>query len=129
MADVLPLRALHYDPSAAGDFTDLVAPPYDVIDDAGRAELASRSPHNVVAVDLPEGDDPYAEAARVWEEWRREGIVVEDHTEALWPLMQEYDAPDGRRVLVTEADPEGATPPPGIAPPQSATILALNAQR
>jgi uncharacterized protein (DUF1015 family) len=98
MADVLPLRALHYDPSAAGDFADLVAPPYDVIDDARRAQLASRSPHNVVAVDLPEGDDPYAEAARLWDEWRRDGIVVQDETDSLWPLVQEYDAPDGRRV-------------------------------
>jgi uncharacterized protein (DUF1015 family) len=98
MADVLPLRALHYDPATAGDFNDLVAPPYDVIDAAGRALLAGRSPNNVVAVDLPQGDDPYAEAARIWDEWRRTGIVVQDGADALWPLVQEYDAPDGRRV-------------------------------
>jgi uncharacterized protein (DUF1015 family) len=98
MADVRPLRALHYDPSAAGDFGDLVAPPYDVIDATRRAQLASRSPYNVVAVDLPQGEDPYAEAARLWKEWRRQGIVVADQADAVWPLEQEYDAPDGRRM-------------------------------
>jgi uncharacterized protein (DUF1015 family) len=98
MADVLPLRALHYDPTVAGDFGTLVAPPYDVIDAPRRAELAGRSPHNVVAVDLPEGDDPYAHAAQVWERWQADGIVVRDDSDALWPLVQEYDAPDGRRM-------------------------------
>jgi len=98
MADVQPLRAIHYDPAVAGTLSDLVAPPYDVIDDSRRAELAARSPNNVVAVDLPVGEDPYAEAARVWQRWRDEGVVVEDSSEALWPLEQEYRAPDGRRL-------------------------------
>jgi len=54
MADVQPLRALHFDPGVAGPLDRLVAPPYDVIDADRRAELAARSPHNVVNVDLPE---------------------------------------------------------------------------
>ena len=53
MADVQPLRALRYDPAHAGPLDDLIAPPYDVIDDELRAELAARSPYNVVHVDLP----------------------------------------------------------------------------
>ena len=44
MADVEPLRALHYDPAVAGPLQDLAAPPYDVIDPEQRAELAARSP-------------------------------------------------------------------------------------
>ncbi|MEA2273950.1 MAG: hypothetical protein QOI98_2658 [Solirubrobacteraceae bacterium] len=98
MADVQPLRAIHYDTAVAGDLGNLVAPPYDVIDDDRRAELASRSPHNVVAVDLPVGEDPYAEAARIWLSWRADGVVVEDASEALWPLVQEYRGPDGREL-------------------------------
>ena len=34
MADVQPLRALHYDPAVVGALADVVAPPYDVIDAA-----------------------------------------------------------------------------------------------
>ena len=63
MADVQPLRALHYDQAVAGPLQDLVAPPYDVIDPPAREALQARSPHNVVAIDLPQGDDPYATAA------------------------------------------------------------------
>jgi uncharacterized protein (DUF1015 family) len=94
MADVQPLRALHYDQAVAGPLQDLVAPPYDVIDPAQRAQLAARSPHNVVRVDLPEGDEPYATAAELMAAWRAEGAVVRDETPALWALTQDYTGPD-----------------------------------
>jgi len=114
MADVEPLRALHYDQAVAGDLQDLVAPPYDVIDPQQREELAARSPHNVVRVDLPTGDDPYAHAAQLWTEWRAEGAVTHDDEPALWALVQDYTGPDGRamtrngffaRVRVTDYGP------------------------
>jgi uncharacterized protein (DUF1015 family) len=97
MADVQPLEALHYDQAVAGPLQDLVAPPYDVIDPQQRAELAARSPYNVVRVDLPEGDDPYAEAARLWQQWQQEQAVVPD-APAFWALVQDYTGPDGRRL-------------------------------
>src|ERR1700684_1716150 len=56
MVDVQPLRALHYEPAVAGELADVVAPPYDVIDATQRAELLARSPLNIVAVDLPQGE-------------------------------------------------------------------------
>jgi uncharacterized protein (DUF1015 family) len=95
MADVKPLRAVHYDLGKAGSLGSLTAPPYDVIDAPMRAELASRSPHNVVAVDLPQGDDPYAGAARFWAQWLDSGIVVRDPEPALWALTQAYRTPEG----------------------------------
>src|SRR3954469_26023527 len=96
MADVQPLRALHYDPEVAGDLAGLVAPPYDVIDAEQRAALAARSPHNVVEIDLPQGDDPYAAAARTFAEWRDEGFLTRDDEPAFWVLTQDYTGPDGR---------------------------------
>jgi uncharacterized protein (DUF1015 family) len=97
MADVQPLRALHYDLARVGGLQDVVAPPYDVIDPAQRAALAARSPHNVVRVDLPEeGEDPYAGAADTLARWRAEGAVVQDEEPALWVLAQDYTGPDGR---------------------------------
>ncbi|MDO8209119.1 DUF1015 domain-containing protein [Conexibacter sp. CPCC 206217] len=100
MAEILPLTALHYDQAVAGPLDELVAPPYDVIDDDLRAELTSRSPHNVVNIDLPQTDgpeDPYAHAAQLLQQWRDEGAVVQDDTPAIWPLTQDYTGPDGRR--------------------------------
>ena len=98
MADVRPFPALHYDPERAGPIADVVAPPYDVIDDTQRAELVARSPSNVVEIDLPrteDGSDPYEHAAETLEEWRRDGILVQDEEPSLWALTQDYFGPDG----------------------------------
>ncbi len=101
MAEVRPLQALHYDLEKAGSLADVVAPPYDVIDDEQRAELVARSPHNVVELDLPrdpEGGDPYEHAARLLEQWRDEGVLVNDPGPAIWALEQDYTAPKGSRL-------------------------------
>ena len=99
MADVQPLRALHYDLAKVGSLADVAAPPYDVIDPEQRRRLADRSPYNVVRVDLPEGEpDPYAKAAAIFERWQQEGAVVRDDEPALWTLTQDYTGPDGRAL-------------------------------
>jgi uncharacterized protein (DUF1015 family) len=95
MADVEPLRALHYDVGKAGPLDRLTAPPYDVIDAEQRAELAAKSPYNVVEVDLPQGEHPYERAAELFARWRSEGIVVRDPEPALWVQRQVYRTPDG----------------------------------
>lgn len=102
MAEALPFPALHYDLSAVGSLGAVTAPPYDVIDAAGRAELVARSPFNVVELDLPEaagpGGDPYAHAAETLEEWVLNGILAQDREPSLWALTQEFDRPDGGRL-------------------------------
>jgi uncharacterized protein (DUF1015 family) len=95
MADVQPLRALHYDLAKVGPLGDVAAPPYDVIDAEQRAALVARSPHNVVEIDLPDGEDPYAHAAELFAAWQRSGVLVRDAEPALWALEQRYSGPDG----------------------------------
>jgi uncharacterized protein (DUF1015 family) len=100
MAEVLPLGALHYDLRAVGSLDAVLAPPYDVIDDAMRAELVAKSPFNVVEVDLPRapgGGDPYLHACTTFEAWRQQGIVTHDRAPALWPATQAYTTPGGDR--------------------------------
>ena len=100
MADVQPLRALRYDLGKAGPLDRLTAPPYDVIDSETRAELASRSPHNVVHVDLPQnGEDRYGRAAGLLDQWRSSSIVVQEEEPALWALTQAYRLPGGRELV------------------------------
>jgi uncharacterized protein (DUF1015 family) len=98
MAKIEPLTALHYALSKTGGLQQVVAPPYDVIDAAQRAELEQRSPYNVVRIDLPQaedGGDPYAQAAELVNDWKRDGVLEIDDTPALWPIEQDYTGPDG----------------------------------
>src|SRR3954454_9221619 len=98
MAEVLPRKALPYDLRAVGSLDAVAAPPYDVIDDAMRAELVAKSPFNVVEVDLPVapgGGDAYLHAQTPFEAWRQQGIGTHDRQPALWPATQEYTTPDG----------------------------------
>ncbi len=108
MADVQPLKALHYDLDKVGGLAAVASPPYDVIDAAGRARLLERSPYNAVAVDLPVPfdpadpasrpvGDPYEDTARRIDAWRTEGVLVADAEDAVWALAQDYTAPDGAR--------------------------------
>jgi uncharacterized protein (DUF1015 family) len=97
MAQIEPLRALHYNLEETGGLQDVIAPPYDVIDDTERTELEARSPYNVVRIDLPQGDNPYEHAAETLAEWRQDQIIVQDEQPTLWVLEQEYTGPDGQR--------------------------------
>jgi uncharacterized protein (DUF1015 family) len=89
VADVRPFRALRY---SVSDLSAVVAPPYDVISEEQRAEYLARSPYNIVHLTLPESEE---QAARDLEEWRREGVLVEDDEPAYWWLSQRYTGPDG----------------------------------
>jgi uncharacterized protein (DUF1015 family) len=95
MAELKPLRALHYDPAVAGPLADVVSPPYDVIDPDQRDALVARSPYNVVAIDLPVGEDRYNDAGALLETWKSQGVVTTDTHDALWALTQNYSGPDG----------------------------------
>jgi uncharacterized protein (DUF1015 family) len=71
-----PFRALRY---ATADLDLLVAPPYDVLSDLDVDELRSRSPDNIVHVDVPRGaEDRYARAAERLDRWRADGVLVSD---------------------------------------------------
>jgi uncharacterized protein (DUF1015 family) len=99
MADVQPLKALHYNLKKTGDLQSVVSPPYDVIDAEMRQRLEAQSPYNVVRIDLPvsaDGSDVYAHAAALLASWQADGAVVQDSEAAIWPLEQDYVGPDGR---------------------------------
>lgn len=74
-----PFRGLRYD-AARASLGDVTAPPYDVIDDRQRAELAAND-RNAVRIDLPvdeDGEDRYVVAQRLLQEWQDEGTLVTD---------------------------------------------------
>jgi uncharacterized protein (DUF1015 family) len=97
MAEIAPFKGILFDRARAGSPEKLLAPPYDVINDADRAKLAALDPHNVVRLILPEGegDTKYANAAKDLKAWLGEGILKRDDTAALYRYHQTFTA-EGR---------------------------------
>jgi uncharacterized protein (DUF1015 family) len=94
MAEIKPFRAVRYDEERAGPIGSLLALPYDVIGSEDRERYLASSPFNVVRLILP--DSP-TEAARLFREWQRDGVLVQEEQEAIWWLRQDYEGPDGVR--------------------------------
>ena len=88
-----PLRALRYNPEFV-ELGDVVAPPYDVISPADRDAYLRRSAHSIVRLLLP---DAPSQAARLLQDWRREGALLRDTEPSIWWHTQTYVAPDGER--------------------------------
>jgi uncharacterized protein (DUF1015 family) len=94
MAEVRPYRAVRYDEERAGPIGSLLALPYDVIGSEDRERYLAASPYNVVRLIVP---DSAEEAARLFREWQRDGVLVQEEQDAIWWLRQDYEGPDGIR--------------------------------
>ncbi|MBN2848569.1 MAG: DUF1015 domain-containing protein [Coriobacteriia bacterium] len=104
MSLVRPFTARFYRHRPGEDLTARVAPPYDVISPGQRAALLERDPHNVVALELPEGpldrtapDNRYATGRATWAEWHDHGVIVDDESPAIYVLEQSWEH-EGRHV-------------------------------
>jgi uncharacterized protein (DUF1015 family) len=91
VADVRSFAAVRYDEAKAGPLESLVAPPFDVISPDERQGYLAGSPYNVVHLTLPDSEQ---DAARLWREWRAEGVLAQAPVGA-WALSQTYVGPDG----------------------------------
>ncbi|HXI63590.1 MAG TPA: DUF1015 domain-containing protein [Gemmatimonadales bacterium] len=100
---VAPFRGERYAPQAGGQWSALLAPPYDVISREERASYAARDPHNIVHLILPEasapgeGGDRYAHAATLLATWREQGVLRPDPGESVYALAQDYALASGER--------------------------------
>jgi len=100
MANVQAFHGLRYDLGHVGTLSDVVAPPYDVIDEEMQNELYTKHPANVVRLILnreepgdgattgTETADKYARAARFLRNWRREGVLQKDAQAAIYVYHQ-----------------------------------------
>lgn len=104
MVAVSPFRALRYNPAAAGDFSRVIAPPYDVIDAQEQERLYQASPHNIVRLILgkqastdTDTDNRYTRARRDYDAWRAQGILRQDAAPAVYAIEHVFDDPGGAR--------------------------------
>ena len=98
-----PFGGVRYDTDRVA-LDDVVAPPYDVIDEDELTRLEARSPYNAVRVELSreaDGSDPYEGARRRLEEWLATGVLAVDPEPALYPYRMGFRDGAGRSRQTT----------------------------
>ena len=95
---IAPFRALVFSRERCGPLENLVAPPYDLIDQARQDELYARSPCNVVRLELNRDADPYGSAAATLAQWIDARVVEPTSRPAIYFYTQRFEV-DGRRLV------------------------------
>ncbi len=96
MVQIQSFRGLRYDLMRVGNLSDVVAPPYDVIDPQLQNKLYDRHPKNVVRLvlnrrEVGDSDDAvYERAAHCLNDWKRDGSLTPDKTAAIYVYHQEF---------------------------------------
>ena len=89
-------HGIRYDLGHVGSLSNVVAPPYDVIDAEMQKQLYERHPANVVRLILNRtepGDsheDQYSRASRFLKNWQREGVLMKEAQAAIYAYKQVF---------------------------------------
>jgi uncharacterized protein (DUF1015 family) len=95
MALVYPFRGFRYSKEVIGDFSQVVAQPYDKTTPSMQDDYYRRSPYNVVRITLNsekknDADTHYPEAGAIFNQWIERKVLIQDDREAIYPYYQEY---------------------------------------
>ena len=90
MARLVPIKALRYT-QYAGDLANLIAPPYDVINEKQRKELSENLIYNSIHLELAEpGIDRDLKVQKKLEDWLSSGILEDSKEEYFFAYEQEF---------------------------------------
>lgn len=98
MPNIQPFSGYRYNPGRVGLLSDVVSPPYDVIDDKMQNELYAKHPNNVVRLILnkqdpandTESNNRYTRSAALVKEWKEDGVLVKEAHAAIYVYHQVY---------------------------------------
>ena len=97
MPSIQAFHGIRYDLGHVGALSDVIAPPYDVIDEAMQTELYEKHPANAVRLILnrqepgDSGDEKYQRAASFLKNWRREGVLQGEAQAAIYCYTQTFE--------------------------------------
>ena len=107
MAVIAPLKGVRYNPDRVGKIDDVVTPPYDVINENSVDLFVSKTPYSMIRLDITKNPGPsdgsdarYVEAAALFQQWLKEGILIRDDQDSLYLYEVEYlHPPSGERRI------------------------------
>ena len=95
--EILPLEAIVYNQNKV-DLNDVIAPPYDVIDEKYLDELYERSKYNIARLILTKGSNRYEDAKKYFEDWKNEEILIKTQKPAIFYIIQKYKNEKGKLI-------------------------------
>jgi uncharacterized protein (DUF1015 family) len=90
MVDIKPFRGIRYT-GKAGNIEDLIAQPYDKIDEEMQNEYYAKSEYNYCRLTLPIEENRYEIARERLIKWLDEEILLKDAEPAIYVYYQEYE--------------------------------------
>ncbi len=94
---VAPFRGLRYNSQKNPDLSQVMAPPYDVIDEKYREVLYARNPANVIRLILTKEEDgvsqgitKYEAADRYLKDWQKKEVLIRDSVPQIYLYHQTY---------------------------------------
>ena len=112
--EVLPINAIVYNQEKV-KMEDVVAPPYDVIDDKYQDELYERSAYNIVRLILTKGENRYADASEYFKNWKEEDVLIPTKKPTIFYIVQKYKNEKGNLNLQNKE--------PQLHPSDASTVL------
>lgn len=91
MAEIRAFNGLRYT-KKAGDISELVCPPYDIISDEQRTQYINNNQNNIIRLELPKGENAYKDAGDTLSEWLKKGILEKDSDEGIYIYEMEFSA-------------------------------------
>ena len=99
MPNIQPFEGLRYNLAQIGSLSDVVAPPYDVIDPTLQDALYEKHPNNVVRLILnkmlptdDEQNNRYTRSARELKNWKEEGVLQKESKPAIYVYHEVFTA-------------------------------------
>ena len=99
MAEIIPFKALRYDPDQV-KLEDVLTQPYDKITPEMQARYYERSPHNLVRIILGKAGETdtdtfniYTRAAEYLHDWRSGGLLKQDTEPGIYLYAQTFTVP------------------------------------
>ena len=93
MIKIKPFRAIFYNQQKLKDLSAVVCPPYDVISPLQQEYYYNLSPYNYIHIllgkDIP-GEDKYERSVRLFEDWLKDKIFIQDTKPAVYFYSQQY---------------------------------------
>lgn len=99
MAVIKAYKGLRFNCEKAGKIDELVCPPYDIINDEQREGYIQTNPHNIIRLELPKGENRYAQASEILESWLNDGILVKEDKPAIYIYEEEFTAYGERKSI------------------------------